>query len=224
MFNEGNESGTGGVVPWAGKLWVVTYSPHSPLGSSDKLYEVDSALKLMIRPESIGGTPANRMIHRESQQLFIGPYVIDAQGRVRVIPYEQAPGRPTGTARHLTGPANRLYLATMEEGFYDIDANTLEVKQLYEDANVAVRRKEAKDVSGPFLPGYRGMGLYSGQGRLVYANNGEIGGGTLPPDTPSGSLGDLALHGWITPNCASFVSPVSQSRREGRSTASKGFR
>ncbi len=25
MFNEGNECGTGGVVAWAGKLWVVTY-------------------------------------------------------------------------------------------------------------------------------------------------------------------------------------------------------
>lgn len=196
MFNEGNECGTGGVVPWAGKLWVVTYSPHGPFGSSDKLYEIDSALKQVIRPESIGGTPANRMIHRESQQLFIGPYVIDAQGRVRVIPYEQAPGRPTGNARHLTGPANRIYLATMEEGFYDIDVHSLEVEQLYKDANVAVRRKEAKDVSGPLLPGYHGKGLYSGQGRLVYANNGEIGGGNLPPDTPSGCLAEWDGKDW----------------------------
>ena len=92
MFNGGDECGTGAVVPWAGKLWAVTYSPHSPFGSGDRLYEISPDLTQRIRPESIGGTPANRMIHRESQQLFIGPYAIDAQGRVRAIPYEQAPG------------------------------------------------------------------------------------------------------------------------------------
>ena len=73
MFNGGNECGTGAVVPWAEKLWVVTYSPHSPKGSDDKLYSIDSALQQTIHPESIGGTPANRFIHTESQQLFIGP-------------------------------------------------------------------------------------------------------------------------------------------------------
>src|SRR5262245_64451464 len=78
MFNNEGECGTGAVVPWADKLWVVTYAPHAPSGSSDKLYEIDSDLVQTVRPESIGGTPANRMIHRESQQLFIGPYAIDA--------------------------------------------------------------------------------------------------------------------------------------------------
>jgi hypothetical protein len=36
MFNS-NRSGTGAVVPWANKLWVITYGPHLPFGSSDKL-------------------------------------------------------------------------------------------------------------------------------------------------------------------------------------------
>ena len=102
MFNGGNECGTGAVVPWADRLWVVTYAPHQPLGSADKLYEITPALNQIIRPESIGGTPANRMIHRESGQLFIGPYAIDARARVRVIPYATMSGRPTGNARHLT--------------------------------------------------------------------------------------------------------------------------
>jgi hypothetical protein len=196
MFNGGNECGTGAVVPWADRLWVLTYSPHQPYGSDDKLYEIDTALRQVIRPESLGGTPANRMIHRESQQLFMGPYAIDAQRRVRAIPYEQAPGRPTGNARHLTDPANRLYLATMEEGFYDIDVHTLDVKQIHEDANVMVKRGAAKDHAGPLLPGYHGKGLYSGQGRLVYANNGEIGGGRLRPDTPSGCLAEWDGKDW----------------------------
>ncbi len=73
MFNDEGECGTGGAVPWADRLWVVTYAPHAPQGSSDKLYEITPNLQRVGRPESIGGTPANRMIHRESRQLFIGP-------------------------------------------------------------------------------------------------------------------------------------------------------
>jgi hypothetical protein len=39
------------VVPWVGKLWLITYPPHAPEGSEDKLYTVDKDLKLEIRPE-----------------------------------------------------------------------------------------------------------------------------------------------------------------------------
>ena len=37
-FNKEGECGTGAVVPWADRLWVITYGPHMPFGSSDKLY------------------------------------------------------------------------------------------------------------------------------------------------------------------------------------------
>jgi hypothetical protein len=53
MFNDEGECGTGAVVPWAGRLWVVTYAPHSPQGSSDKLYEITPDWRQIIRPESI---------------------------------------------------------------------------------------------------------------------------------------------------------------------------
>ena len=105
-FNDEGECGTGAVVPWADRLWVVSYAPHAPKGSTDKLYEITPDLRQIIRPESIGGTPANRMIHDESGQLFIGPYAIDSNRTVRVIPYAKMPGRPTGNARHLTAPAD----------------------------------------------------------------------------------------------------------------------
>lgn len=195
-FNSQGECGTGAVVPWAGRLWVVTYSPHMPGGSDDKLYEIDDQLRRVTRPESIGGTPANRMIHRESNQLFIGPYAIDAQRNVRAIPYTLMYGRPTGNARHLTDPAHKIYFASMEEGFFEVDVDTLAVRTLYEDANGPVRRKEAKDVAGPLLPGYHGKGFYSGQGRTVYSNNGELGAGTKPPDTVSGCLAEWDGKTW----------------------------
>lgn len=184
MFNNEGECGTGAVVPWAGRLWVITYAPHMPRGSSDKLYEVTPALEQIVRPESIGGTPANRMIHRESQQLFIGPYAVDAQGKVRVIPYAQMFGRPTGNARHLTDPAGKIYSATMEEGLYEIDVKTLAVTELWADE----QKKEGRHSN---LPGYHGKGLYSGFGRIIYANNGDHAREALSnPAVPSGVLAE----------------------------------
>ncbi len=191
-FNEDGECGTGAVVPWAGRLWVVTYSPHRPQGSPDKLYEINDALEAVVRPESIGGTPANRMIHPESGQLFIGPYAIDRERRVRIIPYQTMPGRPTGNARHLTDPTNKIYYATMEEGFYEVDVRTLAVTELYRDAN-----SDPGGHAGSLLPGYHGKGLYSGQGRLIYANNGELSPEAMRrPDIPSGCLAEWDGREW----------------------------
>jgi hypothetical protein len=45
MFNDEGECGTGAVVPWAERLWVITYAPHKPTGSSDKLYEITPAVE-----------------------------------------------------------------------------------------------------------------------------------------------------------------------------------
>ena len=167
FFNDENECGTGAVVAWANRLWAITYGPHLPNGSSDKLYEIDDDLNVTIRPESVGGTNANRMIHRESNQLFIGNHVIDAEGGIRTIPHAVAPGRVTAVARGLKDAANKVYWLTMEEGLYEIDVNTLEAREIYKDGNSD--RGEGGDV----LPGYHGKGGYTSQGRVVYANNGE---------------------------------------------------
>ena len=110
MFNTTRpiECGVGAVVNWADRLWAVTYSPGHPLGSTDKLFQIDRDFHIYVHPESVGGTPANRMIHEESGQLLIGPYLIGDDRRVRVIPPRKMPGRLTGTARHLTDPANKV--------------------------------------------------------------------------------------------------------------------
>ena len=189
-FNGSNECGIGAVVPWADRLWWVTYAPHAPDGSDDRLYAMDPGRDLFVSPASIGGTPANRMIHRESRQLFLGPYAIDAGGGVRAIPYARMRGRPTGTARHLTDPAARVYVATMEEGLYEVDVETLEVTTLFSDTHDGIAETE----SG--LPGYHGKGLYSGQGVVVYANNGEAGAvAQTRPDVPSGALAEWSGEG-----------------------------
>ncbi len=194
MFNDENECGTGAVVPWANRLWVITYGPHLPYGSSDKLYEITPDLQQLVRPESVGGTPANRMIHRESGQLLIGPYLIDTQRATRVIAPKLMPGRLTGIARHLIDPANKVYYATMEEGLYEVNVRSLEVTGLIKDGNLprpgqTAERNPATLASK--LPGYHGKGLYSGPGRVIYANNGEQGQAALiDPTIPSGALAE----------------------------------
>ncbi|MGN7721654.1 hypothetical protein [Chitinophaga sp. 22620] len=207
MYNNEGECGTGAVVPWAGKLWVITYGPHLPFGSSDKLYEISPSLDQTVRPESIGGTPANRMIHKESNQLFIGPYAIDGSGKIRVIPYTAMQGRHTGNARHLSDPAGKIYYATMEEGFYEVDVKTLQPTMLYADGNQKPKEKdEAKNYHNELLPGAHGKGVYSGQGVMVYSNNGEPGSRALKQfDIESGSLSEWDGKNWKVVRRNQFV-------------------
>ncbi len=179
MFNSGDECGIGAVVPWADRLWAITYSPHDPHGNDhDGLFEITPDLQIIRREESVGGTPAARMIHRESEQLFIGPYAIDKNRNVRVIPYSVMPGRHTAIARHLTDPGRKVYYFTMEEGMYEVDVETLEVNTLYLDSNIL----PGGNHGGPRLPGYHGKGGYSSQGLVVYSNNGRIGTGGVAGD------------------------------------------
>lgn len=173
MFNNEGECGTGAVMPWCCRLWVITYGPHKPYGSSDKLYEITSDMMQTVRSESIGGTPANRLIHRESGQMFIGPYVIDGKGNVRVIPVSAMPGRLTGMSRSYTNPADKVVYATMEEGFYEVDVNTLAVNTWFEDGNVLRRKGIISTFESPLLAGVHGKGFYMGQGVYVYSNNGD---------------------------------------------------
>jgi hypothetical protein len=164
-LNHQGECGTGAVVNWADRLWVITYAPHAPHGSDDKLYEIDGDLHRLTCPESIGGTPAGRLVHTESNQLIIGPYFIDAQRNVRVIPPSRMPGRFTAAARDLTDPANKVYIYDMEGALFEVDVHTLEVKKLFARS----------------APGHHGKGAYTGQGRLVIANNGNSAANKAEP-------------------------------------------
>ena len=200
VFSAEGEIGMGAVAPWADRLWFVTYPPHVAGAGTDKLWTLDTNLTLVARPESVGGTHANRMIHRETQQLSIGPYLVDATGGVRVIPRAALPGRLTATARHPTDPTNQILIATMEEGFYAVDVNTLAVTTLKADAQTQTSG------AGLLLAGNHGKGCYTGQGRVLYANNGEpvwavgsdLGGFSLPAGLLTENTGTDFSNGWST--------------------------
>ena len=62
-------------MPWADLLWAVTYNSHTArTGSGLGLYEIDENLKIRQRHVS-DGTHANRLVHRPSNQIIIGPYL-----------------------------------------------------------------------------------------------------------------------------------------------------
>ena len=226
-FNDEGECGTGAVVPWADRLWVITYGPHKPFGSSDKLYEITPDLRQIVRPEGVGGTPANRMIHRESNQLIIGPYFIDGDRNVRVIPPRLMPGRLTGTARHLSDPAHQIYFATMEDGLYEVDVRTLAVKGLIREIKNVPKPGQTAEVSPATitstLPGYHGKGLYSGQGRVIIANNGEASSKALvDPTITSGALGSWNGTGnWTLVRRNQFTEVTGPGDLSGNADAAK---
>jgi hypothetical protein len=161
MSNSSGECGIGAVVPWAGRLWVITYAPHARQGSDDKLYEIDEQLRIVARPESVGGTPAARFIHDPTGQLVIGPYVIARDGAVHAVSPKKMEGRLSAAARHPTDPAGKVLVYDMEGLLYELDMQTRAPKLLVARA----------------APGWHGKGMYSGQGVVVVANNGEHSAG-----------------------------------------------
>ena len=202
MSNKGGECGTGAVVPWAGSLWVVTYPPHAPCGSDDKLYQIQPDLTRRVRPESVGGTHADRLIHRESGKLFIGTYLVSATGGVEYVWISRIPGRLTGAARHLTDPAHKIYVTDMEEALYEVDVtdprrtfthirdgfNAKAFQSMFKRWN-RIPPPGWKEAEESTLFGYHGKGTCSGFGKVFYANNGQTSQQAMrDPRTPAGCL------------------------------------
>jgi hypothetical protein len=157
---ERSECGIGALMPWADSLWAITYNSHKKgTGYGLGLYRIDENLK-SERLHVHDGTHANRLIHSESNQCFIGPYVIDAKGNWKHIP-ELDNYRLTSTMRHLTDPANRIYYQGMEGEFIELDVHTLKHKVLFD---------LVKDMKIAKRPHFKGG--YTSQNRVVVANNG----------------------------------------------------
>jgi hypothetical protein len=161
------ETGIGALMPWADRLWFVTYVAHKAgSGSGTGLFSVDDDLTLTKHPASVVGTYANRMIHAPSNQLLIGPHVIDMAGHVRTFT-DLVDLRLTATARHLTDPDNLVYMLGMEGELLEANVHTLACRP------VADLQQELNSVA-PDQPGYSRLhmkGAYCAHGRLVVANN-----------------------------------------------------
>ena len=157
-----SECAPGALFGWADRLWAVTYvSSKAASGVGTGLYEILPDLTMVKRPESLVGTYTNRLAHFESNQLFIGPYAIDAQRRVRIIE-ELVDFRLCATIRHLEDPAGRVYMLGMEGEFFELDVRTLKARRLFDLC------RELAIPSGHW-PHFKAG--YSAFGRVVVASN-----------------------------------------------------
>ena len=166
------EVGIGALMPWAGRLWMVTYlSNRIESGGGTGLYEIDQSFTMRKRPESVEGCFANRMVHGPTHQIIIGPHVIDTDGTVRTME-ELKHWRLTATMEHLEDPENKFYCVAMDGKFWEIDAHTLESTLLFDltkELGIGlVDGVSARQVPAA-MPHFKGA--YTGSGRVVVTNN-----------------------------------------------------
>jgi hypothetical protein len=148
-------------MPWAGKLWFITYVSNPLLGTGTGLYEIGDDFIMNRHEESVSGTYANRMVHGPSCQMFIGPHVIDLDGKVRTI-RDIRTHRLAATMEHLESPDTHVYNLTMEGLLFETDVHTLKSKQLF-DLN---REMQFEDAVEPHF-----KDAYTSSSKLIIANN-----------------------------------------------------
>jgi hypothetical protein len=157
-----SEIGVGCLMPWNGRLYILNYSSHRRhTGTGVGLRVIDENFKMTHHPDAVDGTYANRFIHDESNQLIIGPHVIDAQHKLRTVK-EVIDVRISGTARHLTDPENMVYLLGMEGELFELNVRTLAVKKLFD---------LTQELGTPGEMRCHFKDCYTAYGRLVVANN-----------------------------------------------------
>lgn len=157
-----SESGVGALMPWAHRLWLVSYVSHGrATGSGTGLFDIDESMTLRKHPASVVGTFANRMIHTESNQLIIGPHLIDISGKVRTADV-LCGHRIAATMRHLSEPERKVYVLTMEGLFLELDVDSLSVETLFD---LTKELGLPQQVRPHFKSGF------TMHGRVVVANN-----------------------------------------------------
>jgi hypothetical protein len=161
-----SETGIGALMPWAQKLWMVTYVAHkSPTGSGTGLFVIDDDLSIEKHPAGVVGTYANRMIHAQTNQCIIGPHIIDVDGNVRTFE-TLVDIRLTATCEHLSDPQNKVYFVGMEGEFVEADVNTLET-------TVLTDLKKDLAMGEKCRPHFKDA--FTAHGRVVVCNNSYYG-------------------------------------------------
>jgi hypothetical protein len=157
-----SEIGVGCLMPWLGKLYVLNYNSHRrKTGTGTGLRVIEADFSMRRHPSAVDGTYANRMVHKESSQLIIGPHVIDTRHRVRTVK-ELVDVRCCGTARHLADPATWVYVLGMEGELFELNVKTLACRQMAGLQDVLGTEGEGR---------VHFKDCYTGCGRLVVCSN-----------------------------------------------------
>lgn len=180
-----SENGIGAVVPWAERLYFITYLAGMNADGAQRLFELDGqfALKPLGAP-FYGGSIACRMIHEPTGQLILGPYLLDRRGGLRQIRVSEVmPMHLSAVARHLTEP-NKVYFFGLAQERSLVDIGGSEPFLPMKAVKILPRLSEIQKEKFGFVA-HHGKGLYSGQGRIIHASNGRPDAGT---PLPAGSL------------------------------------
>ena len=157
-----SESGIGALMPWANRLWFVTYVSHKKgTGAGTGLFFIDDDFNLHKHPESVVGTYANRLIHPPTNLCVIGSHLIDPDGKVTTIKSIQE-HRLTATMAHPEDAENKLLFLTMEGLLLEVDLRTLQAKTLFD----LTKELQLPPGSAHFKAGYT-----DAKGRVFVANN-----------------------------------------------------
>ncbi|MBI2300861.1 MAG: hypothetical protein HYU66_18280 [Armatimonadetes bacterium] len=157
-----SEIGPGCLMPWQGKLYVLSYVSHRrKSGTGSGLRVIDADFQMTRHPAGVDGTYANRFVHHPSNQLILGPHVIDTDHRVRTVDC-LVDVRVCGTAVHLADPQHLVYMLGMEGELFEVDVRSLECRQVFD---------LTRELHTPGEGACHFKDCYSAFGRLVVVNN-----------------------------------------------------
>lgn len=187
-----SECGVGCLMPWAGALYVLNYNSHkSGAGTSLRRIHSDMTMEVVAQTKGIDGTYTNRFIHFPSNQLVIGPHVIDADHKIRTVP-QLRDFRLCGTTWHLSDP-DKVYVLAMEGELFELNVRTLECTQLADLKN---------ELHTAPIPHFKD--IYCQFGKIVVCSN-EYDGRDWQGQRAEGRLAEFDGHKWSIIHKKPFV-------------------
>lgn len=131
-----SEIGVGALMPWNDGLYYLTYLADYNAGRGGELRYIDKNGGNALL-DTHNSCHAGRMVHKETNQLCFGEYVIESDGTIHKIAL-LAQKRVSGWARHLTSPTTKAYCITMGNAsgvpalLIEVDLTTYVGTQLYD--------------------------------------------------------------------------------------------
>ncbi|MFH1021949.1 MAG: hypothetical protein V1809_01000 [Planctomycetota bacterium] len=205
------ETGIGALMPWADRLWFVTYPANRQGGAGTGLFSIDAGMNMRKHPESVVGTYANRIVHTASNHLIIGPHFITTDGEIRTAA-DLVPHRLAAVMTHLTEPETKVYFLTMEGLFFETDVRTLRTTRLF-DLN-----KEL-GLGGIEHPHFKDA--FTGHGRVIVANN-TYTARDFPGDPAQGRLSEWNGKRWTNIETCQFNAVTGSTSPIGKAIFAAG--
>ncbi|KAK6187618.1 hypothetical protein SNE40_005599 [Patella caerulea] len=125
-----SECGIGALMAWADNLYMVSYLSVPNAGNGTGLYQINSKFQ-MKKLANHSSTYANRILHKESNQIIIGAWAIDSKGNVQTFT-DLLHVRVTATAEHLTESATKIYMLGMDGPLWECDVYKYTCVQLFD--------------------------------------------------------------------------------------------